>query len=155
VTGVASPAADQQARDRRIYRVAGPLALIGAVLLGIGAVMPWVTYGAPGKAHVQRDGFQLGAAIDSIGIGPVIVGAAGLLLLAGVVTALQFWHPNLVMPLFPVTVAGLVIANSWNQVFSPGGPSSLDAGMAVCLLGIGLGLASSVVLLRAEHPRTR
>ena len=140
-------------RDTRLYRVAGPLAVIGAVLLAAGSTMAWVTSGT--KVHVRLDGFQLGAAISGFGVGPVLVAAACVLFLAGGVTTFRLWRPNLVMPLLPSVVAGLVIANVWNQVFSSSASSSLDAGAIVCLLGVALGLASSIVMLPAEHPRTR
>jgi hypothetical protein len=140
-------------RDTRIYRVAGPLAVIGAVLLAAGTTMPWVTVGT--KVHVRLDGFELGPAVRGFGIGPVLVAAAAVLFLAGGVTTFQLWRPNLSMPLVPSIAAGLVIANSWNQVFWSAASSSLDAGAIVCLLGIALGLASSIVMLPAEHPRTR
>ena len=149
-TGSAASAAR---RDARIYRVAGPLAIIGAVLLAAGTTMPWVTHGT--KVQVRLDGFQLGPAIRGFGVGPVLVAAAAVLFLAGGVTTFRLWRPNLAMPLVPSVVAGLVIANVWNQVFWSVASSTLDAGAIVCLLGIALGLASSIVMLPAEHPRTR
>jgi hypothetical protein len=139
--------------DRKIYRVAGPLAVLGAALLGAGTVLPWVTLGS--KAHVQHDSFQLGPVVHGFGLGPVLIASAGVLFLAGGVTTFRLWRPNLVMPLLPSIVAGLVIANAWNQVFWSGAASSLDVGAVVCLIGIALGLASSIVMLPAEHPRSR
>jgi hypothetical protein len=157
VTGAGDVVAESQAaRDETLYRVAGLLALVGAVVLALGASLPWVTYVVPRRAAIQRDSFQLGAAISSIGIGPIIVAAACVLLAAGVLTILHPIRPNLVMPLVPVLVAGLVVANSWNQVYgsSSVGTSSLNPGVILCLLGLAFGLGSSVVLLFAEHPKT-
>jgi len=149
-TARAAADASQPARDRRRYRIAGPLAIAGAAVMGPGVALPWVSRGA-----THRTGFQLGTALDAIGIGPVMVTAAVLLFLAGVVTTLRMWRPNLVMPLFPAVLAGLVIANSWNQIFWSSSEASLGIGLLLCLLGIALALASSLVLLTVEHPRGR
>lgn len=138
------------ARDRRRFWIAGPLALAGAAVMGIGVALPWVIRGS-----IHRTGFQLGTGLDTIGIGPIVVTAAILLFLAGVVTTLRLWRPNLVMPLFPAVLAGLVIANSWNQIFWSSSEASLGIGLFLCLLGIAFALASSLVLLTVEHPRSR
>jgi len=141
------------ARDARFYRTAGLLAGVAAVVTGISAYLPWVTYPTRSGASRTADAFQLGSAISWVGIGTVVVVSASLLFVAGVLTVLHPFRPNLAMPLAPTLLVGLTVANSWYQIYSPV-RSSLAVGMVLCLIGIALGLASSLLLLPAEHPRS-
>jgi hypothetical protein len=152
VTTLATSMADPtRQRDLWLFRVAGGLSVLAAALLAVSTVLPWTT-----RHGVQRTAFQLGSAISWVGVGAVLVTAAAVLLLAGLLTAFPVFRPNLTMPLVPTMVAGLVLANTWDLMFGATAPATtMGAGVILCLLGVATGIAATVCMLPAEHQRTR
>jgi hypothetical protein len=151
---VMASAKDTDAFDARVHRAAGTMTLVGAALLGIGALAPWVTYVTAAGTTYGRNSFQLGPGLSLTNFGPLLFSAAFLMAFLGILVVCRPWRPNLMMPFGPTLVAGLTLANSWPGVFggSPGSTAALGVGGILAWAGVACGVIATLLLLIVERP---
>lgn len=145
-------------RDRGRFVIAGTLSLLGAVLLAVGASLPWLSFSAThGPVRASANAYRLHTAVSWISLGTSMLVAAGLLALGGLLMLWRPLRPNLVMAFLPAFIAGLLIANYWTSFFGSAGSLSWTAGggVYVCLGGVACALAATIALVPTERPAAR
>lgn len=140
--------------DRRVHVSAGMMTLLGAAVLGIGTLSPWVSYVSPSGSSLNRNAFQLGPGLSMTDFGPLLFSAAFLMAVLGILITFRPWRPNMMMAFGPTLVAGLALVNSWPGTFGgvPGSTTTMGVGGVLAWAGVALGVVATLVLLLVELP---
>jgi hypothetical protein len=135
------------------------LAIIGGILLAVGTLLPWMTFGL---GELTRNGFQLGADESLTADGPVLVLLGVLTAVIGITRLTNSSMPRGIQRSTLVTglISGAVVGLNWSGIHSlvqnvqgTGTLAQVGYGYWICAIGAGLAVFSGFIL-RPKQAKT-